>query len=602
MPLPGPIRWLALAASLALLSPALAQHPAPAPRPDPHKAEEYYRRAARLLAAGRLDEAAAALDRSAALDPFQPGYLTAREFVRQQRITSFLARGEEFMSQGRTVEAAASFRAALELDPANEYALQRFQDAAGLRSRQPVVVLDPPAYAVEPELAPRPGPQSFDFRGDGRRLFETIARAYGLTAVFDEAFAARPLRFRLEHVDFAVALATARRMTRSFIVPLSSTQFLVATDSVDNRRKLERLALRTFYLPGASGPQELQELSNLLRTMFDIRFLSLNNAASTLTVRAPARVLEAAERVLSGLGAGPPEILLDLHIYQLSDTGAKQYGLSLPLQFTAFNLATEARALSNSPGVQDLINRLTAGGQLSDAEVAALAAVLASQQNPDSPLLRPFATFGGGTTLSGLNIPPLGLRLDLNQSVFSDRKHVMLRAQQGKAASLHIGDRFPVLTAIFSPVLNLPITPQAAQSQNLQPLAPSFQYEDLGISLKATPQVTGAGDVILQFELTLKGLAGSSLNGIPTITNREYKGTITARDGQPSVIAGSMDRTEQAGLQGMPWVSRLPVLGAAAGTRSRSFSGSQILFVITPRVVRQRRDRDAAVEAYLDPS
>ncbi|MBI2683494.1 MAG: hypothetical protein HYX26_09835 [Acidobacteriales bacterium] len=134
----------------------------------------------------------------------------------------------------------------------------------------------------------------------------------------------------------------------------------------------------------------------------------------------------------------------------------------------------------------------------------------------------------------------------------------------------------------------------------MQPLAPSFRYEDLGISVKATPQVTGTNDVVLKFELTLKGLSGSAFNGIPTITNREYTGTITVRDGESSVIAGSMDRAEQAGLQGMPWVSRIPVLGAATGTRSRSFTGNQILMVLTPHVVRQFRDRNAVVETYLE--
>ncbi|MBI2683495.1 MAG: hypothetical protein HYX26_09840 [Acidobacteriales bacterium] len=324
-----------LAGAIFFAASAAAQGPAAAPRPDPKKAERSYRRATRLMSEGRLEDASTALEKSAALDPAEPGYLTAKEYVRQRRISEHVDRGDEYMSSGRPAQAAAEYRAALALDPENAYALQRFQDATGTRAPRPVVVLEPAGYASEPDLAPKPGLQNFDYRGDARRLFETIARAYGLTAVFDESFASRPVRFRLDNVDFATAFAAARRMTRAFYIPLSTTQFLIATDSVDNRRKLERLSLRTFYVPDAAGPQDLQEMANLLRTMFDIRFISLNNAASTLTVRAPGRVLDVAERILTGLSAGQPEVLLDLHIYQISETGAKQYGVSLPLQFTA---------------------------------------------------------------------------------------------------------------------------------------------------------------------------------------------------------------------------------------------------------------------------
>ena len=83
-------------------------------------------------------------------------------------------------------------------------------------------------------------------------------------------------------------------------------------------------------------------------------------------------------------------------------------------------------------------------------------------------------------------------------------------------------------------------------NQSYVPPFPSVSYEDLGLNLKVKPVIHGDGAVSLQLELQVRSLTGQSHNGVPVISNREYKGSISLSDGEPAVVAGEISRTIRA--------------------------------------------------------
>jgi len=78
------------------------------------------------------------------------------------------------------------------------------------------------------------------------------------------------------------------------------------------------------------------------------------------------------------------------------------------------------------------------------------------------------------------------------------------------------------------------------------------------------------------------------LNGVPIISNREYKGSITLMDGEPAVVAGSVSRTEQRSLTGIPGLGAVPGLNKVMVSNSKEVDEDELLVVITPRVISQR--------------
>jgi Flp pilus assembly secretin CpaC len=128
----------------------------------------------------------------------------------------------------------------------------------------------------------------------------------------------------------------------------------------------------------------------------------------------------------------------------------------------------------------------------------------------------------------------------------------------------------------------------ATGSGSLQTPYPASEYVDLGVKVKATPSVHDDNEVTLQLEFEIRALSGSSVNGIPIITNRTVSQTVRLKENEPSVIAGLLDRDETKSLSGIPGLANLPVAGYAFGKRSTSSNETELLIIVTPRRMNER--------------
>jgi tetratricopeptide (TPR) repeat protein len=534
-----------------------------------------------------LDEAFYEFEEASRLVPQNVEYLTAREMTRQHLAGMHLERGNSDLLDGRQVEALAEFRTALNLDPQNEFAQQRILDALG---PVPVHSAGPPQVVASSEaLTAKPidGRHDFHYRGDSRGLLTAVATSYGLKVVFDDNFPSRRVRFDVENADFATAIQTASAATKSFSVALDDTVLFACAETPDNHRLYDRMGMRSFYIPGGNPAQELNELMNSLRTLFEFKFASLNAASSTITLRGPQAALEAATQFLGQLNSPRPEVMLDLKVFQVSHTYMRNIGLHVPNNFNLFNIPAAALTALGGQNIQDIINQLIASGGINQAgnqTIAALLAQLQGQQN--SIFSQPLATFGGGLTLMGLSLDQLAGVLSMNESSVQSLDHVHLRASQEKEATFKLGSRYPILNASFAPVFNNPAISQAIGNQSFTSAFPSVNYEDIGLTLKAKPLVHNNSDVALELEVQFRTLGSTSANGIPVILNREYKGGILLKEGEPAVVAGMITASDQRSLSGLPAFSKIPVLGALTSQQSKQEEDDELLILITPYVVR----------------
>jgi general secretion pathway protein D len=560
------------------------------------EASEAFNKGLRLQKAKLLDQAFDHFDTAARIAPKNVEYVTAREMTRQQSVFEHLQRGNAEMQTNHQIEALAEFRTALHLDPQNQFAQQRLQDAMGewvpKTSGPPQVLID----AGEIKVVPNPAQADFHYRGDGRGLLTQIASAFGVTATFDESVVSRGVRFDLGQADFYTAMAVACQMTHTFWTPLDDKQILLVGESAQNHRLFDRMVLRTFYLPGVSSPQEMTDLVNLLRNLFEIRLVTPQPQNSTIIVRAPRNILEAATRVVEGFGDTRPQVMLDVNVYEITNSLTRNMGLQIPNTFTLFNIPVGALAALGGQNIQDLINQLISGGGINQANSQALSGLLAQLQGQQSSIFsQPLATFGNGLTLTGLSLGTAGAQLSLNESNVKTLQHAMLRVSQGSDATLLVGSRFPILNASFAPVFNSAAISSVIQNNSFQAPFPSFTYEDIGLTVKGKPLVNGNSDVSLQLEIQFRTLTGQSINGVPVISNREYKGSINLKDGEPAVVAGAVSNTEQRNMTGIPGLGAVPGLNQIMTTNSKQVTEDELLIMITPRVISRTGNQNAEV-------
>jgi tetratricopeptide (TPR) repeat protein len=115
---------------------------------------------------------------------------------------------------------------------------------------------------------------------------------------------------------------------------------------------------------------------------------------------------------------------------------------------------------------------------------------------------------------------------------------------------------------------------------------PGSEFIDLGVKVKATPALHPNHEVTLQLEFEIKALAGSSVNGIPVISNRSLTQTVRVKENETSLIGGLLDSEETKTITGLPGFAKLPGVGYAFGRRDNSLTDRELLILVTPRKLR----------------
>ena len=522
--------------------------PPPVSKEDKKNAEKEFKNAQDLQREGKPEDALIAVLKAQELMPGNVEFMTMGEMLRQQIVGEHMEAGNHLAAAGDPVGAAQRFRMALAIDPQNANAAQRLHDVEppdGDAEHKHVLQLL--ASVDQINLQPTPGKKNFHIQGDTRQLYTQIGAAFGVSMEFDQNLTSRVVRFDLDNVDFYTATDIAGKMTKSFWSPISNNAAMVASDTAEMRKLYERLALRTFYVGNVSAQTDLNDLVNVMRTILDMKLVSIQPSQNTITVRAPRESVEEAASLLDNLMDAKPEMSLEVSEYEIDTDRTRDMGLNLPTSFQVFNIPSEIRRVLGSDA-QSVIDQLNRTGTIDPSTISPTA--LANLAG--SPLLGPFLVFGKGKGLTGVTAPPISAKLAFNSSLATNLEAMTLRAIDGEAATFRVGTKFPIVNSTFSNVA------VSTRGQVQVGNTPQFTYEDLGITLKATPHYHANGDITLAVDLKIQGLGTLQINSIPDITSRSYVGTITVHDGEPSVIMGLMSEQELRSVQGFPILSSLP--------------------------------------------
>jgi general secretion pathway protein D len=554
---------------------------------------------------------------AAELDPDEHKYEMADQIARQHVVTDLIQQSDKDKILGHYADARAKIAEAYSIDPASPVVAQHMNElASAMVAGEPAVRSEAVAAAPPIELDPKPGLHSFHLRGTERNVIAQVLPAYGIQPTMDDSVGAQGIRYDVDDADFPTAERTLALVTGTFIVPLDPARALIAKDTRANHDKFEREAVETVYLPGMAADQ-ITEITNIAKNVFTLRTASAAVNQGALTVRGPTADLNAMNATLTNLLEGRSELQLDVRMYEIDRTKAVNLGVILPNQTSVFNVYSEARNLlnSNSSLVQEIISSgLAAPG---DWE-AILAILIASGQISNSILTQPFGVFGGGLSLTGIVYQGGSMNMQLNSSDVRAVDQLQLRVLDREESTIKAGERYPIETSSYSSLgsapLNIPGLSNAGLSSTLQNLGitpaqlqaaatatiPQVQYQDIGLTLKVTPHIQGTNDVSLKFALTLSSLAGSSLNSLPVLNNREYTAITSLKTGETAVLVSSLSRQESDAITGIPGLSEIPGFQETTNKNS-NLDVSELAIVITPHIVRSVR-REASEKMIMLPT
>ncbi len=605
--------------ALTALTPAYAQETATGSSPAPQgihgargeqQAADAYLVGARLLDRNDLDGAEKNFLKAIALDSANQDYVTALNIVREHRLTALVQQAGSARILGQNAKADALFAQARTLDPQNAIITQHLAPETASASFSPEIGGETVPWRVQGTalagpvtLTPSPASRSFHIHADARAAFRQVLSGFSIRPVFDDSVSSQQMRFDLENTTYQQAVPILLRMTRTFAVPLDSTSLLLAKDTAENRQRFERQIQETVYVPG-STPEQMAELGNLVRSVFDVKTATIANSSGSIVLRAPAETLNALNLTLTDLIDGSAQVVLDLRLYAIDKTRTRNIGPQVPQQFGVYNVASAAQDLVSSN--QALVNQAIAQGVIpaNTTNIQIALYLLASGLVQSSLLTNTLGFFGNGLTLTGVTgVGTSSFSLALNSSDSRVLDNLQLRVGDHQTANFRAGTRFPITTGTYttgsavSSASLAGITVNGVSASSLlnqylgssnQATIPQIQYEDLGVTLKATPTVQKSGRVAMHLDLKIEALAGGAIDGIPILANRQFVSDITVGDGETALMISSLSKTEALAISGIPGLSELPGFQTATADRITEKDTSELVLLITPHVVRRR--------------
>ena len=540
--------------------------------------------------------------KAAELNPEEPKYAYADQIARQHLVTDLIQQSDKDKILGHFADAREKVAEAYGIDPASPVVAQHMDELASATvAGEPAVRSEAIAGAPPIALEPKAGVRSFHIRGSERNVISQVLPAYGIQPTIDDSVGSQGVRYDVDDADFATAERTLALVTGTFFVPLDPARALVAKDTRANHDKYEREAVETVYLPGMAADQ-ITEITNIAKNVFTLRTASADVDQSALTVRGPTADLNALNKTLTTLLEGRSELQLDVRLYEIDRTKAVNLGAILPNQTSVFNVYSEARNILNSNA--SLVQEIISSGLAAPGDWEAILAILiASGQISNSILTQPFGVFGGGLSLTGIAYQGGSLNMQLNSSDVRALDQIQLRVLDRQESTIKSGERYPIETSSFSSLgaapLNIPGLSTAGLSSTLQGLGitpaqlqaaatatiPQVQYQDIGLTLKVTPSIEGTNRVSLKFDLTLSSLAGSALNGLPLLNNREYNAITSMKVGESALLVSSLSRQESNAITGIPGLSEIPGFQNTTNNNS-NLDVAELAIVITPHIVR----------------
>jgi general secretion pathway protein D len=637
----GPVELGAQAAPNPVVSPATSQQaappvdtpapvpdPAPAPEPAPakkrdaiktgkpvqagslnaqRKAAKLYLKGVKLLEKQQPEAAWKLLQQAVALTPDNLTYVQAAELARQSTVTKLVQQASRervnaAASATAPPEAATLLQQAQSIDPTNplvtEHLNQMAEAATGTHTgatasnsidlNQAVVGAQDTLADGGIKLLPSSATKSFHLRMSAKQTIEEVFRAYGIQASVHDSVKSTPVRLDLDDVTFIKATQILNMVTHTFFEPLDPHRVIVATDTRDNRMQFQRLEVETVYLPGLND-KEMTEVSNIARNVFDAQQAVIEPTAGTITLRASDTVLNAFNRTLQNLEDGKSELDLNVKVIQLSHVSMNETGTKFFQQTGVYNVFSEINSVLSQN--QSAVQQIIASGLVPNASTLAnqieiLAILVASGQLTGTPFNQGFLPFGGGLTQSILSPGPASLALSLNSSDTRVLDDIHLQLADQEEGTFKVGQRYPIETSSYSSValpavagISSALAAAAAQT------VPQIEYQDIGLTLKATPKVMRSNDVALAISLKITALGGAALNDIPILNNQENTGVVTVKAGETAVIVSDLSRTESQALSGLPGVSAIPGLQDVSDI-ARNQNIARLLILVTPTVTR----------------
>jgi len=404
---------------------------------------------------------------------------------------------------------------------------------------------------------------------DLRDVVLYLAQFAGLNVVFDPDVRGS-VTCDLQAVPWDQALDIVLRYNRQG-KSIEGNVLRIAPISVLTREDDEQLKLQQSK--EMAGPVQVKtitlsyskakDVSDLLKSKISDRGeIVIDDRTNTLIISDVKEKLSLLEKLIGVLDTPTPQVSIEARIVEATTTFTRNLGIQWgyqgivdPFYGNQTSLQFPNKMLADGSMIPQGITTKGIGGPLGGYAV-----------NLPAPAFNTAVGFSFANILDTfrLDIALTALESSGNGRIISSPK---VTTQNNQPAEIIQGRQIPVQT-----VANFTVT---------------TRYVNAALELRATPQITAEGTIIMTIELQNNAADFANLvNGIPPITTQSAKTTVMIPDGGTTVIGGIYRTEDSVTRDSVPGLGKIPILGNLFRSFARTKQNRELLIFITPRIIK----------------
>ena len=283
---------------------------------------------------------------------------------------------------------------------------------------------------------------------------------------------------------------------------------------------------------------------------------------NTLIVREIAENMPRVRALVSSLDLETPQVLIESRIIEASITFSREIGIQWGGQYNASSGTGNPTGLTFPNSVA-----LTGGSSNTQYQ--------GNSTNPNYAVSLPVGVGDGNGGALGLVLGSAGSAAVLNMRLSASEANGVLKTISAPKVTT-----LDNTTARISQGVSIPFAQVSAAGVNTQ-------FIEARLSLDVTPHITRDGSVMMKIiaQNNQPDPANTGANGQPGISRKEANTTVMVRDGETTVIGGIYVRSGNTQSAGVPFLSKIPVLGFFFRNSRERETKNELLIFITPRIL-----------------
>ncbi|MCR6666815.1 MAG: general secretion pathway protein GspD [Methyloversatilis sp.] len=493
--------------------------------------------------AGNREAAAAALDRVLAMDARNPRAISMRDqLLRGVRHDAMVTEANAMFVRKDVSGAEARVRNVLGQDGSHAGARELLRQIEEARPKQqtPAALGDMFQKTV-----------TLEFRDTSmRNVFEAIARSTGINFVFD-----KDVRPDIK-VTLFVRNTTVAEVMRLILITnqlersvLSENTVLIYPNTAAKVREYKELVTRTFFLVNA----EAKQVQNLIKTVIKTKDIYIDERLNVIVMKDTVDAVRLAEQLVESVDVAEPEVMLEVEVLEVSSNKMKELGIDFPDQI-GYGILTPniSNSVSTAAGIT---TTTTLGGQLLQGNI---------NLKDTNGLVVPY-----------VSNPGLILNLKATDGAANLLANPRIRVKNKEKAKVHIGEKLPVFTTTSTANVGV---------------SASVTYLDVGLKLDVEPLIHPEDDVDIKMTMEVssivKEVTGPQSSLAYQVGTRSTATALRLKDGETQILAGLISDEERTSASRLPGLGHLPLIGKLFSSERGSNNKTEIVLLITPRIVR----------------